>query len=48
MPVILLTSEKAPEVRTQGMELGATAFLLKPVSGARLTEVVNQVLPAAR
>jgi two-component system chemotaxis response regulator CheY len=46
LPVILLTGEKSEDLRTKGMEAGANAFIQKPVSSARLIEVVNQLLPA--
>jgi two-component system, chemotaxis family, chemotaxis protein CheY len=46
LPVILLTGEKSEEIKAKGLEAGANAFIQKPVSSARLLEVVDQFLPA--
>jgi two-component system chemotaxis response regulator CheY len=46
LPVILLTGEKSDDIRVQGMQAGANAFLQKPVSSSRLKELVNELLPA--
>ena len=45
IPVVLLTGEKDPEVRRQGLMVGADAFLQKPVSGAGIASVFDQLLP---
>jgi two-component system chemotaxis response regulator CheY len=44
VPVILLTGEKSEDLKTQGLEAGANAFIQKPVSSGRLKEVVGQLL----
>jgi two-component system, chemotaxis family, chemotaxis protein CheY len=44
VPVILLTGEKSEDLKSQGLEAGANAFVQKPVSSGRLKEVVNQLL----
>ncbi len=46
LPVILLTSESGPEAREQALEAGASEFLTKPVTLARLREcVLAWILP---
>jgi two-component system, chemotaxis family, chemotaxis protein CheY len=45
VPVILLTGEKSPDLEVRGMKAGANAFIYKPVTSAKLTELVNQMLP---
>jgi two-component system chemotaxis response regulator CheY len=44
-PVILLTGEKGGDLEKRGMEAGANGFLYKPVTSARLTELVQSLLP---
>lgn len=45
MPVILLTGDKSEETRQKGLEVGANAFIQKPISSAGLIEAVNKILP---
>jgi two-component system chemotaxis response regulator CheY len=42
IPVILLTSCEDPEVRQQGREAGARAFLTKPFSPTQLLDLVDE------
>jgi two-component system chemotaxis response regulator CheY len=44
VPVILLTGEKEPKLREQGLSAGANIFLRKPVS----VEALNQAIDAIR
>jgi two-component system chemotaxis response regulator CheY len=45
VPVVLLTGERAPEIRRQGALAGAETFLQKPVSGAGLAAAFDLLLP---
>jgi two-component system C4-dicarboxylate transport response regulator DctD len=45
-PVILLTSETAPEVETRAREMGAADFLRKPIARDLLLERIQAVLSA--
>ena len=45
LPIVLLTSDRSPELKQQGLDAGATAFLYKPVSSAHLIEVIQEVMP---
>ncbi len=46
-PILTLTTESDPAKRDEGKRLGATGWLVKPVSGADLVKVVKQVVPGA-
>jgi two-component system chemotaxis response regulator CheY len=47
VPILTLTTESDASKRDQGKKLGATGWLVKPVSGAQLVGVIKQVLPGA-
>jgi two-component system chemotaxis response regulator CheY len=46
-PILTLTTESQAERREEGKKLGATGWLVKPVSGPDLVKVIKQVLPGA-
>ncbi len=46
-PILTLTTESQPEKRDEGKRLGATGWLVKPVSGSDLVKVIKQVLPGS-
>jgi len=46
-PILTLTTESDTKKRDEGRRLGATGWLLKPVSGNDLLKVIKQVLPGA-
>ena len=46
-PILTLTTESETAKRDEGKRLGATGWLVKPVSGADLVKVIKQVLPGA-
>ena len=46
-PSLTLTTESESAKRDQAKKLGATGWLVKPVSGNDLVKVVKQVLPGA-
>lgn len=46
-PILFLTTESQQEKRAEAKAAGATGWLVKPVQGAQLLEVVKQVLPGA-
>src|ERR1035437_8824614 len=46
-PILTLTTESDTAKRDEGRRLGATGWLVKPISGADLLKVVKQLLPGA-
>jgi two-component system chemotaxis response regulator CheY len=46
-PILALTTEGQQAKRDEAKKLGATGWLLKPVSGADLSKIIKQVLPGA-
>jgi two-component system chemotaxis response regulator CheY len=46
-PILTLTTESQQVKRDEAKKLGATGWLVKPVSGAELVKVIKQVLPGA-
>jgi two-component system, chemotaxis family, chemotaxis protein CheY len=46
-PILTLTTESETAAREKGKRLGATGWLVKPVGGADLVNVIKQVLPGA-
>lgn len=47
VPILTLTTEGDSAKRDQGKRLGATGWLVKPVSGDDLIRVIRKVLPGA-
>ena len=47
MPILTLTTESQAAKRDEAKQLGATGWLVKPVSGPDLVRVIKQVLPGA-
>ncbi len=45
LPIIMLTADIQDWLRTQCFELGASAFLNKPVKQAQIQEALEQILP---
>lgn len=46
-PILILTTESEQTKREQAKKLGATGWLVKPVSGTDLINVIKKVLPGA-
>lgn len=46
-PILALTTESQTTKRDEAKKLGATGWLVKPVSSADLVKVIKQVLPGA-
>ena len=46
-PILTLTTESQAAKRDEGKKLGATGWLVKPVSGPDLVKVIKQVVPGA-
>jgi len=46
-PILTLTTESHASKRDEGKKLGATGWLVKPISGPDLIKVVKQVVPGA-
>lgn len=46
-PILTLTTESQAAKRDEAKKLGATGWLVKPVSGPDLVKVIKQVLPGA-
>jgi two-component system chemotaxis response regulator CheY len=47
IPILTLTTESEATKRDEGKRLGATGWLVKPVSGDDLVRVIKKVLPGA-
>jgi two-component system chemotaxis response regulator CheY len=47
IPILTLTTESDAGKRDQGKRLGATGWIVKPVSGNDLIAVIKKVLPGA-
>lgn len=47
VPILALTTESQQGKRDEAKKLGATGWLVKPVSGADLSKIIKQVLPGA-
>jgi two-component system chemotaxis response regulator CheY len=47
IPILTLTTESEASKREEGKRLGATGWLVKPVSGNDLVKVIKKVLPGA-
>ena len=45
-PVIMLTTEAGEDKKSQGRELGAKAWLIKPFQADALVEAVSKLVPA--
>jgi len=46
-PILILTTESEQKKREEAKKLGATGWLVKPVSGGDLINVIKKVLPGA-
>jgi two-component system, chemotaxis family, chemotaxis protein CheY len=46
-PILTLTTESETAKRDEGRRLGATGWLVKPISGGDLLKVVKQLLPGS-
>jgi two-component system chemotaxis response regulator CheY len=46
-PILTLTTESQQTKRDEAKKLGASGWMVKPVSGADLVKVIRQVLPGA-
>jgi two-component system chemotaxis response regulator CheY len=46
-PILTLTTESETSKRDEGKRLGATGWLVKPLSGEDLIKVIKKVLPGA-
>ena len=46
-PILTLTTESQAQKRDEAKRLGATGWLVKPVSAQDLTRVLRQILPGA-
>jgi len=46
-PILTLTTESQAAKRDEGKKLGATGWLVKPISGPDLVKVIKQVVPGA-
>lgn len=48
VPVIIITAHDEPETRRKCVQLGATAYLLKPLDGEVLLEVIRTAIATGR
>lgn len=44
LPILIITAKSEEAARTQGMALGANAYILKPISGHDLTQTAQKLL----
>jgi two-component system chemotaxis response regulator CheY len=44
IPIIVITTKGEETARDQGLSLGANAYILKPISGAKLQSLVKELL----
>ena len=47
VPILVLTTQSQQATRDEAKKLGATGWLVKPVTGVDLTRIIKQVLPGA-
>ena len=47
VPIIALTADTMPQTRTETLQLGADALLIKPVDGERLDAILGEVISAS-
>jgi two-component system chemotaxis response regulator CheY len=47
LPILTLTTESEAAKRDEARRLGATGWLVKPVSGNDLIKVIKQIMPGA-
>jgi CheY-like chemotaxis protein len=47
LPIVIVTAKGESEARTEGMALGASAYILKPISGRELMDLAGRLLEAA-
>lgn len=47
VPILTLTTDGDAAKRDEGKRLGATGWLIKPIKGPELVQVIRQVLPGA-
>jgi two-component system chemotaxis response regulator CheY len=45
LPMIIITTKGAEEDRDLGMQLGANAYITKPVNGNKLADTVKSIIP---
>jgi two-component system chemotaxis response regulator CheY len=43
-PILILTTESSPEMKTRGKEIGVTGWLVKPFSSEKLVKAISMVL----
>lgn len=44
LPIIIITTEGAEEDRERGLELGADAYISKPIQSSHLIKTINELL----
>lgn len=45
IPILVLTTESAPEKKRRAQDAGATGWIVKPFDPEKLTKAVNRVMP---
>jgi Response regulator receiver domain len=48
IPIVVLTAETAPQLKTKALKAGATEYLLKPIPPRDLLNVIRRVCRPAR
>lgn len=44
IPIIIITTEGAQEDRKRGLELGANAYISKPIQSSHLIKAINEIM----
>ncbi len=47
LPVVVITTEAGAEDRRRAMDLGASAYIIKPIRAQQVVETVRSLLPMA-
>ncbi|HYE76205.1 MAG TPA: response regulator [Blastocatellia bacterium] len=45
MPIVILSTHGDDTTRDKGLALGANDYLTKPLSGSKLTDVLERIFP---
>ena len=45
LPIVILSTHSNEAMRDRGLSLGATAYLTKPLSGAKLLDLLEEIFP---
>lgn len=46
LPIIIVTTEGAEDDRERGLQLGANAYIAKPIQSSHLIKTINELMPS--